>query len=222
MSAPLSSNSEKMEIYVWDTKVGGDPSSTLLNNESSTSSSVGHVAAKLKSSSTASESQYLSVHPQYSWSVNPFTIPIPVPAMNASSLDQDIILEGRKPDHVYEVPLTQQQFSAASKAIDQEKEAIKNRSTLYHLFPGTSLLSVSKLLANENTYQSVSRCPISGNLINCEWGKDVAQIKKIKETHCALSVNKVLTTAGFKIPENSTPWKVTPSQIGDGVSKKSN
>lgn len=218
-------NYGKMAIYVWNTQSGGESrgdSSSNLNNESSTGSSVGHVAAKLQSSSNPHESHYLSVHPQYSWSVNPLTIPIPVPAMNASSLEEDIGLERQKPDRVYEVPLTHQQFSAALKTINQEKEAIKNRVTLYHLFPGISVLSAFKSLANENVCKTVSSCPISGHFIDTEWAKNAAKIKNIQETHCALSVNKVLTATGFQVPENRTPWKLMPSQISDSLSKKVN
>lgn len=205
-SANPSNNHAK--VYIWETKVG---------NEDGEGTTVGHASVELQGTGNG---RYFSFRPRNSFFVNPLLFWLPTTGKSLGSVQEDIHYEGKAPDRTFQVELSTEQMQSASKKVDQLREEAQQGTLLYHLFPRLSILTPLQKLATKTAQEELTKCPFTEQKMGDNRHEEFEDFLTVRSGHCSSTVHEVLNEAEIDLPPVSlAPWLVTPSALGDQVSR---
>lgn len=199
------------EVYIWPTVI--DPKEADSN--------VGHASMLLRDAK--GNERYFSLRPQSSgnlfWPTRGTVMP---------SVASDGTLEAQaEPSQRVKIPLTEEQHSLMSEKMDVLSRGIQEGRVSYQLTPGASIVSLFRsLFSSQVFFEEMRRCPMTGSSFDNArtaqaYQKDMKEAKQLEVHHCASSVATILQHGGVLVPMSHTPWKTTPTELGEYTTRLS-
>ncbi len=198
----------RASVNIWDT----DPKTGRC----------GHASVSIQKTGDSSEGlkKYLGMWPKYGWMVTPFTLLLAFPAKHLKSKMACMDREGDeaplKPSRQYNIQITEAQHQSMNNEFNRINGKIKNRTTLYTLFPLFNLVRFAEKVATPSVIRQLHACPMTGmeldhpTLIN-----DCQGIKELETDNCTTAAIKILNAGGIGVKTGSFPWGLAPTSLGD-------
>ncbi len=208
MAIDPNSEPNQASFHIWETRTG---------DEEGSGTDVGHISVALQGRN--SNGRYFSFGPRHAALVNPLTLFFPTAGKVEPNLDSDMKNEGRAPDRTLQTEITEEQLEAMVSEANRLDEQAQEGTLLYHLFPNTSVLPLLKLYGTRTAHQEAAKCPFSGRSMKDYRHESWEKLQNVKEGHCASTVHQIASQAWDLPEQNSTPWGIHPTQLGDQLER---